>query len=192
MPTPAADGEHMSPFEFVSVLLSFIISLAVAHLLTGVAQALKAKRLRFDWVAAGWWLFVGMLCVDYWFSVWQLRDTPVWTLGFVLMWLLLAAVTYIAARLVVPDVEPDGTMDFVANDEANRSKYLGALTAWVCGGAVVNGYTPSMQMANLLVPFFAVVFVTAMIWPRRGVQVAALVLSYASFACYAWNFIPAL
>lgn len=47
----------MSTFEFVSVLLSIVISLALAHLLTGVAQALKARKVRFDWVLAGWWLF---------------------------------------------------------------------------------------------------------------------------------------
>ena len=182
----------MSTFEFVSVLLSIVISLAIAHLLTGVALALKAKKLRFDWVLAGWWLFVIMLCVDYWFSLWRLRDTPVWSLTFVLMWLLLAAITYIAAWLVVPDLEADGTMDFQAHVADNRKKYLGALTAWVFGGAVVNGYTPSMEPANLLAPFFIGVFVAAIIWKQRPVQIATLLLSYSGFIYYAWNFIPAL
>ena len=49
-----------------------------------------------------------MLCVDYWFSVWRLREASVWSLGFVLTWLMLAAITYIAAWLVVPEVDPDG------------------------------------------------------------------------------------
>jgi hypothetical protein len=182
----------MSTFEFVSVLLSIVISLAIAHLLTGVAQALKAKKVRFDWVLAGWWLFVLMLCVDYWFSVWRLRDQPVWTLGFVLTWLVLAAITYIAAWLVVPDTDADGTMDFVAHHEANRRKYLGALTVWVAGGTVVNGYTPSMELANLLVPFFIIVFIVPIIWKHWLVQIAALVLAYAGFIFYALNFIPEL
>ena len=182
----------MSTFEFVSVLLSIVISLAVAHLLTGVAQALKAKKVRFHWVLAGWQLFVFMLCVDYWFSVWRLRDQPVWTLGFVLTWLLLAAITYIAAWLVVPDTDNDGTLDFVAHVEANRRKYLGALLAWVIGGAVVNGFTPSMEVANLLVPFFAISFGAAIIWKHRLVQIGVLVLTYAGFIYYALNFIPEL
>ena len=182
----------MSTFEFVSVLLSIVISLAITHLLTGVALALKAKKLRFDWVLAGWWLFVAMLCVDYWFSVWRLRDTPVWSLSFVLMMLLLAAITHIAAWLVVPDIEADGTMDFVAHNAANRKKYLGALAAWVSAGTIVNGYTPSMELANLLVPFFIAIFTAAIIWKQRSVQIAALLLSYGGFIYYAWNFIPAL
>ncbi len=124
----------MSTFEFVSVLLSIVISLAIAHLLTGVAQALKAKKVRVHWVLVGWWLFVLMLCVDYWFSVWRLREAPIWTLGFVLTWLALAAITYITAWLVVPDNDAEGTMDFVAHSEANRRKYLGGLLAWVIGG----------------------------------------------------------
>jgi hypothetical protein len=182
----------MSTFEFVSVLLSIVISLALAHLLTGVAQALKAKKVRFDWVLAGWWLFVGMLCVDYWFSVWRLRDTQTWSLAFVLMWLLLAATTYIAAWLVVPDANADGTMDFVAHNSSNRRKYLGALIAWVAGGTVVNGYTPSLELANLLVPTFIAVFGAAIIWQHRVVQIVALLTTYAAFLYYAWTFIPDL
>lgn len=182
----------MTTFEFVSVLLSIVISLAVAHLLTGVAQAIKAKTVRFHWALAGWWLFVFMLCVDYWFSVWRLRDAPIWTLGFVLTWLVLAAITYIAAWLVVPDKDADGAMDLAAHFEANRRKILGALIAWVVGGAVVNGYTPSMQLANLLVPLFTLVFLAAIIWKHRFVQIAALVLSFAGFTYYALNFIPEL
>lgn len=182
----------MSTFEFVSVLLSIVISLAVAHLLTGVAQALKAKKVRFHWVLAGWQLFVFMLCVDYWFSVWRLRDAQVWTLGLVLTWLMLAAITYIAAWLVVPDQDADGTMDFVAHAEANRRKYLGALLTWVIGGAVVNGFTPSMELANLLTPLFAIVFVVGIIWKHRFVQFAVLGLTYVGFVYYALNFIPEL
>ena len=182
----------MSTFEFVSVLLSIVISLAVAHLLTGVAQALKARKVRFHWVLAGWWLFVFILCVDYWFSVWRLREASVWSLGFVLTWLMLAAITYIAAWLVVPDVDADGTMDFVAHDEANRRKYLGALAAWVTGGAIVNGYTPTMEFANLLVPFFAIVFLGALVWKHRFVQIGALIAAYAEFIYYALTYIPEL
>ena len=37
----------------------------------------------------------------------------------------------------MPDPDADGTVDFVAHHEANRRKYLGALLAWVVGGAVV-------------------------------------------------------
>lgn len=182
----------MSTFEFVSVLLSIVISLAIAHLLTGVAQAIKAKKVRFHWVLAGWQLFVFMLSVDYWFSVWRLRDAPVWTLGFVLTWLLLAAITYITAWLVVPDSDAEGTMDFVAHAEANRRKYLGGLLAWVVGGAVVNGYTPTMELANLLTPLFASFFVVGLIWKHRYVQIAVLVAAYAGFIYYALNFIPEL
>lgn len=182
----------MSTFEFVSVLLSIVVSLAIAHLLSGVALALKAKKVRFDWVLAGWWLFAGMLCVDYWFSLWQLRDTPVWSLGFVLIWLLLAAFNYLAAWMVVPDAEEDGTMDFVAYGSSNRRKYLGAMVAVCVGGTVVNGYTPSMEPANLLAPFFISVLIAAIIWKQRAVQIAALLLMYGGFVYYAMNFISVL
>lgn len=65
------------------------------------------------------------------------------------------------------------------NHEFPRRKYLGALLAWVIGGAVVNGYTPSMEIANLLAPFFAISFGAAIIWKHRLVQIGVLVLTYA-------------
>lgn len=49
--------------------------------------------------------------------------------------------------------------------------------AWVIGGAVVNGYTPSMEIANLLAPFFAISFGVAIIWKHRLVQIGVLVLT---------------
>lgn len=42
-----------------------------------------------------------------------------------------------------------------------------------------NGYTPSMELANLLVPVFIIVFVAAIIWKQRLVQIGALFMSYA-------------
>ena len=49
-----------------------------------------------------------------------------------------------------------------------------------------------MQLANLLVPLFTIVFLAAIIWKHRFVQIGALVLTYAGFIYYALNFIPEL
>ena len=42
-------------------------------------------------------------CVDYWFSVWQLHNANVWTLGFLAFLLLLATTLYIACGLAIPN-----------------------------------------------------------------------------------------
>ena len=62
----------------------------------------------------------------------------------------------------------------------------------VVGGAVVNGYTPTMELANLLTPLFASFFVVGLIWKHRYVQMGVLAAAYAGFIYYALNFIPEL
>lgn len=183
----------MSTFEFVSVLFSLVLSLAVAHLLTGVAQVIRAKKVRFGWVHAGWWLFSLLLCVDWWFSLWQRRDDDsTWTLGFVLFELWQLAVLYVVAWLIVPDVSEEGEVDMPAFHDANRRKYLAGMLIWILGGIVSNGLTPSLNLANLIAPITLTLFAVAWWWKHKFVQIAVVVLMYALFTYYAVNFIPAL
>ena len=49
-----------------------------------------------------------------------------------------------------------------------------------------------MEFANLLVPFFAIVFLGALIWKHRFVQIGALIAAYAGFIYYALTYIPEL
>ena len=54
----------MSTFEFISVLLSIVVGLALTRLLSGVGRALEIRRrLRFYWVQAVWVANVALLLV---------------------------------------------------------------------------------------------------------------------------------
>ena len=64
----------MTTFEFVSVLLSLVVSLALAHVLTGMARMLVAKGMKFSFVLFGWMAVALFDCVDLWFSLWAARD----------------------------------------------------------------------------------------------------------------------
>ena len=92
----------MTAFEYVSILLSIVVSLALAHLLHGTAQILKAGVSRRSAIVVAWNAYVALLCVDYWFSVWSVRNEPVWTLGFVAFLLLLGSLlfTYYAVTFI--------------------------------------------------------------------------------------------
>ncbi len=72
----------MGPFEYISVLLSIVISLALAHLLSGIARMIENGVRRFSIPLAQWILFCLFLCVDYWFTIWRVHDVTVWTLGY--------------------------------------------------------------------------------------------------------------
>jgi len=92
----------VNTFEYVSVIFSVVVSLAFTHLLAGMVRLIHARGVKFSFVHAGWIALLVFWCVDYWFSVWHLRDAETWTLGFVSFLLLMATVLYIACGLAVP------------------------------------------------------------------------------------------
>lgn len=109
----------MTTFEFVSVLLSFVVSLALAHLLTGVARMVKASGVKPSVLLFGWMGVALFDCIDLWFSLWHARDTGVWTVPYVLLWLAAATSIYFFIWLIVPEGEFEGR-DLRADFEQTR------------------------------------------------------------------------
>jgi TM2 domain-containing membrane protein YozV len=183
----------MSTFEFVSVLLSIVISLAFAHLLTGIARLVQAQGVRFSLVYAGWLGIFLFCCLDYWFSLWQTRATQVWTLGYVIFWLVLATMLYLATWLIVPTERAvENGVDLSAYHEANRRKYLGALFLYQILGAAANLSISSLSAAVwLVIPGLASV-AAAWLWRDRRVQLAALAIYVAMTAWYASQYVAVL
>ncbi len=182
----------MNTFDFVSVLLSIVVSLAFTHLLAGVARLIAAEGVKFSLTWAGW---VGVLlfsCVDYWFSLWQARKTHVWTLGLVALWLLLAAALYLTVRLAVPEFDVDDGKDLVAFNARNRRKYLAAFAVTNVVGALVNLTVEAFRTVVPTLAIYLMIGAVAWIWPGRRAQFAALAAQYAMTIWYALNYIPQL
>jgi hypothetical protein len=182
----------MSTFEFVSVLLSIVVTLAFTHLLTGIARLINAKDVKFSLVWAGW---IGALlfgCVDYWFSLWQARATAVWSLAYVVFWLLLATALYLTAWLAVPEFDRHERVDLVAFHEGSRRKYLGALIIVSLLGSGMNLTVETFRSVVPTTAAWLAVIAAAWLWRGRWVQLAALAAYYAMLVWYALNYIPAL
>jgi hypothetical protein len=183
----------MSTFEFVSVLLSIVVSLAFAHLLTGVARLVKAEGVRFSLIYAGWYGIFLFCCLDYWFSLWQIRGVGVWTLGYVVFWVVLATMLYLAAWLVVPTerATEDG-IDLIAYHDANRRKYLGALFIYQVLGVAANLSAPSLTAAAwIAIPGLGSI-AAAWLWRGPRIQLAALGACVVTVAYYASQYVAVL
>ena len=109
------------------MLLSIIISLALAHLLSGIAHIIENGAKRFSLLLAQWIAWCFFLCVDYWFTIWHARDNTAWTFGYVSLLLLQAALIYIVARLVVPAPRNDEPIDLSDFFDRHRRKFMGAI-----------------------------------------------------------------
>lgn len=183
----------MTPFDYVSVILSVVVSLAFTHLLTGVVRLIQVRHVRFSFVYAGW---IGLLlfwCVDYWFSVWQLHKADVWTLGFVVFLLLLATTLYVACGLAIPHATGSSdSVDLEAFHDTNRQRYLGALFAYhglsIFGNLAI---APLESAAFVSVAELAIIAV-AWTWADRRIQMVAMIAMWLLNIWYAYKFIPEL
>lgn len=179
-------------FTYVSAFLSIIVALALTHLLAGIAAMFRARVIRRSWRHVAWMGIFVFACVDYWFSLWGLRQATDWHLGFVLYWLVLAFNLYICTRLVVPPATEDAELDVVAFDDAHRRKYLAAYFLYIVIGAIANLTTSGFASAVWLNMVSLVLIACAWRWQQPRVQVAVTLAYAAVFVFYAVTYIPAL
>ena len=184
----------MQPFDYVAVLLSIVVSLALAHLLTGIARMIQDGVRRFSIPLAQWILFSLFLCVDYWFYVWHLHGERLWSLGYVTLLLTQAAMIFVAARLIVPAASDDGAIDMTGFFERNRRKYMAVVIALAAVNGLINLSLPgfgSLQLA-LLVGVWIVLFGVSWLSPSSRVQLAVAAANVLLTAYYAVTFVPSL
>jgi hypothetical protein len=181
----------MTTFDYVSVLLAIVISLAFTHLVMGIVRLIQLRGIKPSFVYFGWIGLLLFFCVDYWFSVWHARTAPM-SLAFVSFLLLMVTVLYATCGLAVPEA---ATRDGVNLDDfhrTNRRRYLGALFIYTALGFFGNLIIASLQLAMVVSVLQLVVIGIAWLWGDRRVQIAALAGMYAVTGWYAVTFIPAL
>lgn len=77
----------MSLFEFLMVLVSLIIGLGVAELLSGIAGIIRNKEeIKLYWVHSIFIAVIFLALLQTWWEIWGVRETPSWSfIGLLLM-----------------------------------------------------------------------------------------------------------
>ena len=89
--------------EFILVAHSIIVGLAVAEILRGTADLVRADRLQLSYrllLMASWAL---LLLLQVWWAIWQVGTRSGWTFPEFLIFLLPVAILYVVARLCFPE-----------------------------------------------------------------------------------------
>jgi hypothetical protein len=96
----------MSPFEHLSVLISIIIGLGIARLLSRVSLLVQAhRRVRLYWLSLLWTVLVFTVQVEWWWASFEFRQQMEWNFFFFLFVLLSPVTLYLAATLVLPEIK---------------------------------------------------------------------------------------
>jgi len=98
----ATQGSSMSVMEFILVAHSIIVGLAIAEILRGLGDLVRAEGTRVSYrllLMAGWAL---LLLLQAWWAIWQVGDRHEWSFLEFLIFLLPVGILYVFARLCFP------------------------------------------------------------------------------------------
>ena len=101
---PAAAVSATDAFNYLSVLLSIILGLAITQVLKGFrGLALSRARVVVYWPTIALSILVLVAAVQMWWSMFGMRDIQVWTFAKFAIVLLQITTFYLLAGLVLPD-----------------------------------------------------------------------------------------
>lgn len=152
----------MSPFEYVSVLISIILGLGITVILTGLADIIKRwQSISMYWPYSVWILIVFVLHMQEWWITYSLRAEMTWTLPLFLFIITYPIVLFVLAHLLFPQKWSKAGLDLKQHYFSNYRKYFGAALLLVVISILQNhfilNYAVSEQLGQFLV---AILFLT--------------------------------
>lgn len=94
----------MTLFEFLMVLVSIIVGLGIAEILTGIALQIRCRE-----SSPGYWLhscgvaLIFLALLQNWWELWDLHNTPEWAFYSLVLMLIAPAGLYLIAHLIFPE-----------------------------------------------------------------------------------------
>ena len=183
----------MTSFEYIMVLVSIIIALAIAHLLTAVAATVHRIRghgepIELDAVYVMWIAYVLIYLVSFWWWEFKFQDVVIeWYFGLYLFVIAYAIILFMLAAILVPH-RMQGvtrTYDYFVN---GRKWFFGTLlfaTVFDIADTFLKGYDWGVRPAVLI--SYSVTFtlaITGFITERRSLQLGVAAVALAAQLIY--------
>ena len=184
----------MSEFEYVMVLVSIVVALAIAHLLTALAEGIHRVRghgdpIKLDAVFLLWIGFVLLWLVSFWWWEFKFQETEVdWSFGLYLFVISYAIVLFMLAEILVPH-RMRGVSDSYAHFMEGRKWFFGTLLlmqAIDVADTFLKGYEWGLRPAVIAIYSVTVlVAIVGIISEKRAMQLGSAVVAFASQILYA-------
>ena len=184
----------MSEFEYVMVLVSIVVALAIAHLLTALAEGIHRVRghgdpIKLDAVLLLWIGFVLLWLVSFWWWEFKFQETEVdWSFGLYLFVISYAIVLFMLAEILVPH-RMRGVSDSYAHFMEGRKWFFGTLLlmqAIDVADTFLKGYEWGLRPAVIAIYSVTVlVAIVGIISEKRAMQLGSAVVAFASQILYA-------
>jgi hypothetical protein len=118
----------VTAFDYLSVLLSIVLGLALTQLLTGVARLIKARdRVRLYSPPIVWMAILFVVIVQSWWAMFSLREHNEWTiLGFLVV-MVHPVVLFLMVELLMPEVNQQQDVDLANAYERQAPLFFSAI-----------------------------------------------------------------
>jgi hypothetical protein len=120
----------MSQFEYLSVLVSIIVGLALTQLLSGIARLIQLRRrIAMHATTLCWIATLLLIDIQVWWVAFERRANQQWTFFAFLLYLLIPIGVFLLSYLVLPDMGDEDKADLRGNFEDNQAWFFGLLAA---------------------------------------------------------------
>lgn len=118
----------MSSFDYLSVLVSIILGLAIANILARLAGVITSReRVNFYWPPIAWAIWLFFISIQHWWAQWSVRHTSTWTfLDFALL-LLVPVGLFLLSALILPENAAGAPVNLSAWYFHNRAWFFAVL-----------------------------------------------------------------
>lgn len=116
----------MSAFDYLNVLISIVLGLAIANVLARIAGVITAReRVKVYWPSIAWAIWLFFISVQHWWAQWSVRHSANWNFGVFWLELLVPVDLFILSALVLPEREENGRLDLGNWYARNRDWFFG-------------------------------------------------------------------
>lgn len=184
----------MTPLEFLSVALSFVLGLAVTMVISSFLCAfLERRQTKFDWMPFLWALFVLAYQFDYWWESFQLLKAPNITMLAFGCLLLLALTLSFSGGLVLPFNTENYPADLSAYFHQDGRWGVLGLGLYNVLGIIANKLLWNLNLISgvTLVNLVSIALICVTVFSkRRRIQVVATLAFGLNFLLFVTLYVP--
>ena len=180
----------MTPFEYVTVLISIILGLGITQIVTGIADVIHQwNRIKIYWPHALWIVLVFVMHIHEWWYTYELKKHEQWHLVSFLFLILYPILLFVLARILFPFGAMDTDVDFKEFYFSNYRKFFLLVSLLVLLAALqdvlLEGYSVMSQLPKVLIPLVLNVLAIKKIKHETLHQIVVLLLLAAFIASLA-------
>ena len=178
----------MESFNYLSVLISIILGLAIAQVLQGVrGLVLTRSKVKLYTPTIVWTGMALLIAIQVWWASFSMRQEASWNFLGLLTIVLQAISVYMIAALILPDARADDAVDLREHYFAHRHWFFGALLAAIVFSLlkelVIYGRLPRLLDMGFQLSF-GVIAITAMLLRQEWFHKLLAPLSGLLFLVY--------